>query len=111
MHEILPWQRLPVPGSSGDCVKANSATFMQLFVGVFSGEMDRNGFQVAAMAAAAVPERHGRSLAGSQAWLMGVKSLKIIMILWYSQKTINHYIHLYLTYSSYIYIYIYVDQL
>ena len=67
MHEILPWQRLPVPGSSGDCVKANSATFMQLFVGVFSGEMDRNGFQVAAMAAAAVPERHGRSLAGSQA--------------------------------------------
>lgn len=26
-----------------------------------------NGFQVAAMAAAAVPERHGRSLAGSQA--------------------------------------------
>lgn len=49
-----------------------------------------------------------------EAWLvhrlvMGAKSLKIIMILWHSQKTINHYIHLYLTYSSYIYIY--VDQL
>lgn len=43
MHEILPWQRLPVPGSSGDCVKANSATFMQLSLVFFQGkwiEMD-----------------------------------------------------------------------
>ena len=67
MHEILPWQRLPVPGSSGDVVKANSATFMQFLLLFSQGKWLEMDFQVAAMAAAAVPERHGRSLAGSQA--------------------------------------------